>query len=198
MLTPEVALANDLNLVLLDLVQEPLIKHLRVDCLLFVSLAFRCRGNLDVVDWVDLHILRQPVLVVEHLEGDVARARVWVAVLQGCVRDELRNVLLELAQVLRDVALRETRVLIVGLLLGDARIEVGLLEVKDEVLTQQLHLLELLLLIIDLGGQRDDPFPQRLVVFLHVNALGCELIVVKSAHLLMVLNLAIVQPVGLF
>ena len=81
------------------------------------------------------------------------------------MRNQLGDVLFELTQVLRDVALRETRMLIISLLLGNTRIEVGLLEIKDQVLAQKLHLLEFLLLVIDLGSQINDLLPQRLVVF---------------------------------
>ena len=81
------------------------------------------------------------------------------------MRNQLGDVLFEFTQVLRDVALRETRMLIISLLLSNTRIEVGLLEIKDQVLAQKLHLLEFLLLVIDLGSQINDLLPQRLVVF---------------------------------
>ena len=103
--------------------------------------------------------------MVKHLKRHVASAGVRVAILKGCVRNQLGDVLFEFTQVLRDVALRETRMLIISLLLSNTRIEVGLLEIKDQVLAQKLHLLELLLLVIDLGSQINDLLPQRLVVF---------------------------------
>ena len=81
------------------------------------------------------------------------------------MRNQLGDVLFEFTQLLRDVALRETRMLIISLLLSNTRIEVGLLEIKDQVLAQKLHLLEFLLLVIDLGSQINDLLPQRLVVF---------------------------------
>ena len=81
------------------------------------------------------------------------------------MRNQLGDVLFEFTQVLRDVALRKTRMLIISLLLSNTRIEVGLLEIKDQVLAQKLHLLEFLLLVIDLGSQINDLLPQRLVVF---------------------------------
>ena len=81
------------------------------------------------------------------------------------MRNQLGDVLFEFTQVLRDVALRKTRMLIISLLLSNTRIEVGLLEIKDQVLAQKLHLLELLFLVIDLGSQINDLLPQRLVVF---------------------------------
>ena len=103
--------------------------------------------------------------MVKHLKRHVASAGVRVAILKGCVCNQLGDVLFEFTQVLRDVALRETRMLIISLLLSNTRIEVGLLEIKDQVLAQKLHLLEFLLLVIDLGSQINDLLPQRLVVF---------------------------------
>lgn len=151
LLSPEVTLANDLNQVLVDLIQEPLVQHFRVNCFFFIRISFTCRRcDLDIVDRVDLHVLSKPVLVVEHLEGHVTSAGIGVAILESRVRDELGNVLFELTQVLRDVALCEGRVLIVSLLLSDARVEVGLLEVEHQVLAQQLHLRKLLFLVVDL------------------------------------------------
>ena len=51
--------------------------------------------------------------MVEHLEWNIACAGVRVTVLEGSVRDELRNILFKLTEILRDVSLREVSVLIV-------------------------------------------------------------------------------------
>ena len=74
--------------------------------------------------------------MVEHLEWNIACAGVRVTVLEGSVRDELRNILFKLTKVLRDVSLRKMSVLIVCLLLGDTRVEIGFFEVKYQVLAQ--------------------------------------------------------------
>ena len=179
LLTPEVTLANDLNQVLVDLIQEPLVQHFRVNGFFLLRFAFtRGRCDLDIVNRLDLHVLSKPVLVVEHFEGHVTSASIRVAVLESRVRNKLRNVLFELGQVLRDISLGEGRVLIVRLLLSDAWVKVGLLEVEHQVLAQQLHLRKLLLLIVDLESKSDDSFPHILVVFCHVLALFDKLVVV--------------------
>ena len=196
-MAPKVTLAHWLDLVLRDLVDESLVQYLSIDRFFFLGFTLPL-NDVDVPNGLDLHVLGKPVLVVEHLEGHVARAGVRVAILQGRVRDELRDVLLELTKVLRDVALREASMLVVGLLLGDSRVEVGLLEVEDQVLAQQLHLLELLLLIIDLRGQSDDSLPERLVVLLHIIALVVKLVSVQLAHPLVVRDLLVMLPDGLF
>ena len=107
LLASEVTLANDLDLVIFNLLQEAIVEFLGVDSVLFFIGAF-CGGlDLDVVGGVNLHVLGEPIFVSEQFEGHGGGARVRVAVLHGVVRDQLSDVLFKLAQVLGDVALSE-------------------------------------------------------------------------------------------
>ena len=110
----------------------------------------------------------------------------------GRVSDQARDVLLELGQVVRDVALREHSVLIVLHLSGHVGVEAGILEVKHQVLAQELQLTELSLLRIDVARVVHDLVSQLIVLVVHFLYALLDVVFVHSRHLLVDVDLLVI------
>lgn len=121
-----VSLAIALNLILFDFLLEARVKLVDVDSVFF----FLSRVDSDIEGWIDGHVPSQPILIVQVVERDGGDRGVRVSLLVRCVRDQRRQVLLQLGQVRSNVPLSEVSVLVIGHRRCNTCLEPTILKVK--------------------------------------------------------------------
>ena len=127
-----ISLAIADNLIHVQLFLEAGVELIDIDRVFFLFGRVHC----DVEGWVDSHVARQPVLIVQVVEGDGGHRGVWIALLVSCVGNERCQVFFKLREIICDVTLSEIRVLVVGHGSGHASLETTCLEIKGQVLAE--------------------------------------------------------------
>ena len=177
-----------MNLVLGHLLLEALVELIHIDSAFFL---LRC-VHRDIECRVDGHLAGQPVLIVQTVEGHAGDGRVWIALLVRRVGNQRGQVLFQLGQVGRDVALGEVCVLVIRHRGRHASREPTILEVEGQVLAEQLQLLKLRLLVIDLHSVSHDAFAQLLITTRELADLGSQIVLIQAIELLVEGDLLII------
>ena len=186
-----------LNEILVNLFIEAIVEDFEVySAILFLRLSTR-RVDRDIEGWVDRHITCEPILVVKMIERHSRDAGVGIALFVRCVGDQLRDVLLKLSQIARNVPLRELGVVVIGHLVGHLGAEVCTTEVQYQILADKLQLHEFTFLVVDGRGLIDNFLAKIVVILIHVFDFLRERVIIQRSHLLVVLDLLVMVPVGL-
>ena len=188
-------LAVTLNQILLNFILEPLVKNGDIGGVLFLLCVSRV--NSYVESGVDGHLGRLEVFAVKSVERNGRDRGIRITILVSRVGNETCYVFFKLGQIRSNITLSKYGMLVVRHCCGDSRIEVGLLEVKLQVLTKKLQFLEFLLLIINLGCGGYNFLSQLLVLDIHSFNLVSQILLVHLRHLFVHGNLLIVVAIRL-